>query len=102
MVEGIDKRQRGCAIEGSAVVQSSRNSDGSFIDIGNAEIDFSHDEFGPHSCGRKRRYSSSTSVSAGCQHQICDYNEASSCVACEQVRWTKRWVRRLKCSLSMN
>jgi hypothetical protein len=47
MVQGIDEWERRSAIEGSTVIQSSRDSHRGFINIRNAKIDFPHNEVGP-------------------------------------------------------
>jgi len=51
MVERVYEWEGGCAIKSSAVVQSGSDTDRGLVDIGNAEIDFSHFEEGPRSCG---------------------------------------------------
>lgn len=42
MVQGIYERKCRCAIQRPSVIQGSRNANRCFIDIGNAEVDFSH------------------------------------------------------------
>lgn len=44
MVEGVDEWEGRGTIEGSAVVEGGGDADRGFIDIGDVEIDFSHDE----------------------------------------------------------
>ena len=51
MVEGVDEREGGGAIEGSAVVEGSGDADRGLVDIGDAEVDFSHVDESPRSCG---------------------------------------------------
>lgn len=43
MVEGVDERQGGSAVEGTAVVESGGDVDGGFVHIGDAEVDLPHD-----------------------------------------------------------
>ena len=47
MIQRIDEGEGGCAIECSAVVKGSSDAHRCLIDIGNAEIDFSHVEVIP-------------------------------------------------------
>lgn len=69
MIQGVDERQCGGAIESPSVIQGSCNPHRSLIDIGNAKIDFSHDEAGPLRCAtRKGGYVRQPSVSAVCKH----------------------------------
>ena len=42
MVQGIDERQCGSTVEGSSIVQCGGNAHRCFVDIWDAEIDFSH------------------------------------------------------------
>lgn len=51
MIEGVYEREGRCAIKGSAVVQCGSDTDRGLVDIGDAEVDFSHFE----GCLRKLR-----------------------------------------------
>lgn len=59
VVERVDEREGGGAIEGSAVIEGSGDANGGLIDVGDAEIDFSHDEELAVRLGRGRRSPSS-------------------------------------------
>lgn len=43
MVQGVDQGQGRCAIQGSAVVEGRGDAHRGLVDIGDAEVDFSHD-----------------------------------------------------------
>lgn len=43
MVQGVDEWKSRGTIESSAVVECGSDADRGFVDIGDAEIDFSHD-----------------------------------------------------------
>lgn len=70
MVEGIDKREGRGTVEGSAVIQSSRDADGCLVDIGNTEINFSHDGDGPHNRGVSAVVFVNRVFQLVCQHGI--------------------------------
>jgi hypothetical protein len=55
VVERIDKGKRGCTIERSSVIQGSGDAHRCLVDIGDAEIDFSHDGLDPHNSGDEGR-----------------------------------------------
>jgi len=53
VIERIDEREGGGAIEGSAIVQGGSDADRCLVDIWDAEIDFPHDGVEPRIAERK-------------------------------------------------
>lgn len=78
MVQGIYQREGGGAIKGSAIIKGSGDANRRLVDIGDAEINFSHDEKGTARSRRGRRSPSSGKCFRGGPEGICRRGRWSS------------------------
>jgi hypothetical protein len=103
VVQGVDEREGGGAVEGSAVIQGGGDADRGLVDIGDAEIDFSHDENRAARLRRVRRSPSSGKRFRGLRRRfLYNYDAASTRSREEGSRRISGWRRRLGRRLLMN